>query len=169
MPGWISIILLAASLGRWKINTTPSVITLFSSSWHCWRAMGWGSFKGGFWELFVTIQQQGKELSMGCRDSSWDAGTLHGMQGPFLQCRNSLCNEFFWPKSLPRSSPGPPNIYGMRQDLPGPHQAPVPGIWQRLMRVSLPEGPRAGAKLGLDIDIESWLFERHNSLCLLQS
>lgn len=30
-------------------------------------------------------------------------------------------------------------------------------------------GPQAGAKLGLDIDIESWLFERHNSLCLLQS
>lgn len=92
MPGWIRIILLAASLGRWRINIIPCVNTSFSSSWHCWRAMGWGYFKGGFWELFVTIQQQGEELFMGCR--------------------NSLYNEVFWPKPLPTSSPVPPISMG---------------------------------------------------------
>lgn len=110
MPGWIGIILLAASLGRWRINIIPCVNTSFSSSWHCWRAMGWECFKGGFWELFVTIQQQGEELFMGCR--------------------NSLYNEVFWPKPLPRRSPVPPITYGMGQDLPGSQQAPVPEMWQ---------------------------------------
>lgn len=54
-------------------------------------------------------------------------------------------------------SPTPAMALGNSQALPNAPQQLAAG------------GPQAGAKLGLDIDIESWLSERHNSLCLLQS
>lgn len=163
MPDWIRIILLAASLGRWTINTPFfSLIPLFSPSWHCWRAMGWRYFKGGFWELCkypeaALLRQQGK----GCRDSS---------QGARTPCNaETLCAMSFFGQnpSLGALLCLPASLGWGRTSLdPTRHQHYGCGSgWE----VSLPKGPRAAAKLGLDIDIESWLFERHNSLCLLQS
>lgn len=114
------------------------------------------------------LTYQGKKLSVQCRNCPGKAETLRAVR---LTCQRPFPGALLYlpaPKTCSRDDEaGPPRVPDAGDGI-GEMAAGREGT-NACGGVSLPEGPRAGAKLGLDIDIESWLFERHNSLCLLQS
>lgn len=141
---------------------------------------GAGGGAGGRCSIWGRMERGAEWLRTALSWDFWDSleptPLMHQGKKLSVQCRNYPGSEVCLPKALPRSSPVPPSpraARGTRQDICGsPTPAMASGDSQALPsapRRCAAGGPQAGAKLGLDIDIESWLFERHNSLCLLQS
>lgn len=141
---------------------------------------GAGGGAGGRCSIWGRMERGAEWLGTALSWDFWDSleptPLMHQGKKLSVQCRNYPGSEVCLPKALPRSSPLPPSPRAARetrQDICG-SLTPTMASGDSQALPSAPRrcaagGPQAGAKLGLDIDIESWLFERHNSLCLLQS